>query len=109
MARKISFGKSVKVTAAAALTKDTFAEVDGFFGLVLNSAAAGEEAVLDIEQAEYETNQVGTGTAFAVGDKVYFNVASGLFTTTNTDRMVGIATQASDANGVFSFILAPQV
>jgi predicted RecA/RadA family phage recombinase len=106
MARKISFGKSVKVTADVAVEKDTFAIVADFFGLALNSAAAGEEVVLDIEQAEYEVKQAGSN--FAVGDVVYFNTATG-FTATDTDRPVGIATQASNTDGVFSFILAPQV
>lgn len=114
MARKVSDGRSVKVTVPAGtgtVQANTFAEVAGFFGLAVNTANEGEQVVLLIEQAEYETSQINAADAFAVGDPVYWDAANKRLTTSNgggTNRLVGRVTQAKDANGVIWFILAPQ-
>ncbi len=111
MARKVSNGKSIKATSPEMVAQGEFVLINNIFGLALESAAAGEQVVLDIEQAEYETNQVAAGVTFEVGDAVYFDAAGKVLTNTDgagANRLVGRATQASDANGVVWFILAPQ-
>ncbi|MEK5068099.1 DUF2190 family protein [Sporosarcina sp. FSL K6-1508] len=112
---KVSDGKSVKVAVPASTTIDvnSFYELGGFFGPAFQSVKtkAGEtsEVVLNIEQAEYETNQIQTTEDFAAGDPVYF--ADGKFTTDPTDapRLVGRVTEGKDQNNVIWFILGPQV
>jgi hypothetical protein len=123
MGRKISDGLSVKVTVPENTTieQGKFYELDGFFGLAVQSVttAIGQTAqvVLNIEQAEYETSQITTADAFNKGDKVYWNATTKLLTTVpNNDasgnpqnRPVGRVTVAKDANNVIWFILGPQV
>ncbi|AEE95293.1 DUF2190 family protein [Mahella australiensis] len=111
MARKVSNGKSIKATSPETVAQGEFVLINNIFGLALESAAGGEQVVLDIEQAEYETNQVAAGVTFKVGDAVYFDATEKVLTNTDgagANRLVGRATQASDANGVVWFILAPQ-
>ncbi|AYO30811.1 DUF2190 family protein [Biomaibacter acetigenes] len=123
MGRKISDGLSVKVMVPENTTieQGKFYELDGFFGLAVQSVttAIGQTAqvVLNIEQAEYETSQITTTDAFNKGDKVYWNATTKLLTTqANPDasgnpqnRPVGRVTVAKDANNVIWFILGPQV
>ncbi|WPD20184.1 DUF2190 family protein [Thermaerobacter composti] len=113
MARKVSDGRSVKVTVPAGtgtVQANTFAEVAGFFGLAVNTAAEGEQVVLLIEQAEYETSQINAADAFAVGDAVYWDAANKVLTTSDgagANRRVGRVTQAKDANNVIWFVFEP--
>lgn len=119
MGRKISDGLSVKVTVPVGQTVEAgkFYLIDGFFGLAVRNANAGEQAVLLTEQCEYETSQITTADAFAKGDKVYWNAGTGLLTTAPandasgnpTNRPVGRVTQAKDANNVIWFVLGPQI
>lgn len=123
MGRKISDGLSIKVTVPENTTieQGKFYELDGFFGLAVQSVttAAGQtgQVILNIEQAEYETSQITTTDAFNKGDKVYWNATTKLLTTqANPDasgnpqnRPVGRVTFAKDANNVIWFILGPQV
>lgn len=111
---KISDGQSVDVTVPASTTLAAYewTEIDGFFGVTLEPAktAAGETKLiaLQIEQAEYETSQITTSATFNKGDKLYFSKSTKKFTATDTDRLVGVVTQAKDANNVIHFILGPQ-
>jgi predicted RecA/RadA family phage recombinase len=123
MGRKISDGKSVKVVVPENTTieQGKFYLLDGFFGMAVRGVVTGAgetaEAVLNIEEAEYETNQITATDAFNKGDKVYWNAATGLLTTNPandasgnpTNRPVGRVTQAKDANNVIWFLLGPQV
>jgi len=120
MARKVSDGRSVKVTVpagAGTVQANTFAEVAGFFGLALQTANEGEQVVLLIEQAEYETSQINPADAFNVGDRVFWDSTNKRLTTNpNPDasgnpqnRPVGRVTQAKDANNVIWFVLGPQI
>lgn len=105
---KVSDGKSVKVTATGKVESGKFYEIDGFFGSAMQSVSSGEEVILNIEQAEYETDQIETTEEFDVGDLIYFK--DGKFTITATDaRLVGRVTQGKDDNNVIWFILGPQV
>lgn len=114
MARQISKGRSVKVTVPSgfgSVEAGKFYEISGFFGMAVDNAQEGEQVILLIEQAEYETSQIDTTATFNPGDKLYWNAASKVFTTTDGGefRVVGIVTQGKDANGVIWFILGPQV
>jgi len=114
MARKVSDGRSVKVTVpagAGTVQAGTFAEVAGFVGLAMQTASEGQPVVLLIEQAEYETSQINPADAFAVGDPVYWDAGNQRLTTSDgggANRLVGRVTQAKDANGVIWFVLGPQ-
>lgn len=112
MARQISKGRSVKVTVPSgfgSVEAGRFYEISGVFGMAVDNAQEGEQVVLLIEQAEYETSQTDAAATFNIGDKLYFDPVNKVFTTTADGRLVGIVTQPKDANGVIWFILGPQV
>ena len=111
---KVSDGKSVRVKVPASTTIEVgaFYELDGFFGTAMQSVKTAEgetaEVILNIAQEEFETNQITTTEAFAVGAPVYFKDKK--FTITETAaRLVGRVTSAKDQNNVIWFILGPQV
>lgn len=107
---KISDGKSVKVTASEAVEEGKFYLISGFFGMAVQSAGVGEDATLSIEQAEYETEQINTEEAFAVGTAIYYDATLKQLTETEgTNRKVGRVTAAKDSNNVIWFLLGPQV
>jgi len=112
---KISDGKSIKVTVPENTTIEAgkFYLLDGFLGCAVQDSetGAGEtaEITLNIEPAEYETDQIDTADAFAKGDKVYWDNTSKRFTTVATDGVfAGVVTVAKDANNVIWFVFAPQ-
>lgn len=114
MARKVSDGNSIKVTVPenTTIVQGNFYLLDGFFGMAVRgvTTGAGETAqvVLNIEEAEYETSQINTNDAFAVGAKVYYDSTTGLLTTTaDNNRFVGVVTQAKDSNNVIWFMFMP--
>lgn len=107
---KISDGKSVRVTADKEVEEGKFYLINGFFGMAVQSAEAGEEMVLSIEQAEYETDQINTEEAFTAGTTIYYDAANSILTETEgTNRIAGRVTAAKDTNNVIWFILGPQV
>lgn len=111
---KVGDGKSVRVPVPEKTTIEAglFYEISGFFGSAMQSVKtlAGDtsEIILNIEQAEYETDQIEKTQLFKFGTKIYFD--KGKFTETKSDkaRFAGIVTQSKDAKGVIWFILAPQ-
>lgn len=109
MARKVSLARAVKVTApAGGVQQGRFYLIAGYFGLALQSANAGEQVVLEIERAVYETNQIVTADAFNVGDPVYFDATQGLLTTNSgagANRLVGRVWRTKDANNTIEFVL----
>lgn len=123
MGRKVSDGKSVRVTVPenTVIEQGKFYLLDGFFGMAIQSVTTGAgqmaEVVLDIEQAEYETSQINAADAFNKGDKVFYDATAKVLTTNaNPDvsgnpqnRPVGRVTLAKDANNVIWFELGPQV
>ena len=116
-AAKVSDGKSVRVTVPVGTTIEAgkFYLLDGFLGVALQSVqtAPGQtaEVVLNIEQAEYDTNQIDTNQNFAKGTLIYWDASNNEFTETSTtgNRLAGRVTQAKDSKGVICFILGPQV
>ncbi|NPV30640.1 MAG: DUF2190 family protein [Firmicutes bacterium] len=112
---RISDGKTVKVTVPENTTIEAgkFYLLNGFLGCAMQSvtAGAGETAqvVLNIEPAEYETDQINTLETFAAGSKIYWDDVNKRFTNTPTgNRFAGIVTVAKDANNVIWFWFAPQ-
>jgi len=115
MGRKISDGKSVKVTVPESTTieQGKFYLLDGFLGIAVRgvTTGAGEtaEVVLNIENGEYETSQVAAADTLAAGTKVYWDAANKVFTEVAAGNLfAGIVTQAKDANNVIWFWFAPQ-
>ncbi len=121
---KISDGKSVKVKVLENTTIEAgkFYLLDGFFGCAMQSVTTGAgktaEVILNIEQAEYETDQIDIDTTptqnFAKGTLIYWDETNKKFTETSqsnsqSNRLVGRVTQAKDAKNVICFILGPQV
>lgn len=107
---KISDGKSVRVTANEVVEEGKFYLIGGFFGMAVQPAGVGDDVVLSIEQAEYETEQINTEEAFAVGTAIYYDATLKQLTETEgTNRKVGRVTAAKDTNNVIWFILGPQV
>lgn len=112
---KTSDGKSVRVTVPENTTIEaqTFALVDDFFGVAMQTVVTGAgetaELTLSIEQAEYETDNITTAETYNVGSKLYYDKATGKFTATATsNRLVGRVTSGKDSNNVISFVLLPQ-
>ncbi|MGG3839657.1 DUF2190 family protein [Paenibacillus thiaminolyticus] len=113
---KVSDGKSVRVTVPAKTTIEAqkFYLLDGFFGAATESVTTGtgqtDEVVLNIEQAEYETDQITATQAFAAGTPIYWDAAKSQLTETDTgNRLVGRVTAAKDSKNVIWFLLGPQV
>ena len=116
---KVSDGKSVRVTVPAStiIEAGKFYLLDGFLGCAFQSVTTGAaetaEVILNIEQAEYETDQIDTSQTFNFnkGTLIYWDTASKKFTETSTgNRLAGRVTQAKkDDNNVICFILGPQV
>ena len=70
------------------------------------------EVVLNIEQAEFETDQINTADDFNVGDLVYWDDSNKQLTTSDgsgANRLVGRVTAAKDENNVIWLLLGPQV
>ena len=112
---KVSDGKSVEVSVPANsdLKAGQFAYLDGFLGVITRDVktAANEtaKAILIIEVAEYETDQIDIDDSktFAKGDKVYWDNTNKRFTTDATGIFAGVVTNAKDRNGVIWFVLWP--
>lgn len=113
---KISDGKSVKVTVPekTKIEAGKFYLLDGFLGCAMQSVETGEgetaNVVLNIEQAEFESDQINTSETFAKGTLIYWDDTNKQFTETATaNRLAGRVTVGKDANNVIWFILGPQV
>jgi hypothetical protein len=116
-AAKFSDGKSVRVTVPQNTTIEAgkFYLLDGFLGCAFQSVTTGAgesaEVILNIEQAEYETDQIDTSQTFVKGALIYWDETNKRFTENSSEgnRLAGRVTQAKDANNVICFILGSQV
>lgn len=112
---KISDGESVRVKVPESTTVEAgkFYLLDGFLGVAMQSVTtkANEtaEVILNIEQAEFETDQINTADDFNVGDLVYWNDTNKQFTETATNNRLAGRVTAEKENNVIWFILGPQV
>lgn len=115
---KVSDGKSIDVIVPArtGITAGNFCLLDGFFGLALRTVSAAENTsgttiALQIEQAEYITNQIDTSKTFVKGSALYFNPSKSVFTDDSAVSgvfMVGRVSETKGAENTIQFILYPQ-
>ena len=113
-AAKVSDGKSVRVTVPGNTTIEAgkFYLLDGFLGAAFQSVTTGvgetAEVILNIEQAEFETDQTKEAdrATMAVGTDIYWDKDNKYFTLSGTDIYAGKITAAADENGVIWFKLA---
>lgn len=113
-AAKVSDGKSVRVTVPenTVIEAGKFYLLDGFLGAAFQSVTTGAEetaeVILNIEQAEYETDQTKTNdrASMTVGEDIYWDKSNKYFTLSATDIYAGKITSAADENGVIWFKLA---
>lgn len=100
----LSGGTDLSVTAKK------FYLVSHFFGMAMADAEPGGEVILDLEKAEYATDQLKSGDTFSVGSKLYWDDTNNYFTVTaGALTLVGIVTQAKDDSGVIYFKLTNSV
>lgn len=110
---KVSDGKSVRVTVPAnsEYKAGQLVLIDGFLGFITRDVktAAGEtaEAILAIEVAEYETDQIDATKDFDKGDKIYWDASTSKLTTDAKAVFAGVVTAAKDTNNVIWFVLWP--
>ena len=110
---KVSDGKSVRVTvpASSEYKAGQLVLIDGFLGFITRDVktAAGEtvEAILAIEVAEYETDQIDATKDFDKGDKIYWDASTSKLTTDAKAVFAGVVTAAKDTNNVIWFVLWP--
>jgi len=111
---KISDGKSVRVSVPenTVVEAGKFYLLSGFFGAAMQSVTTGAdetaEVILNIEPAEYETDQTKEAdrASMAVGKDIYWDNTDKCFTVTGTAVYAGKVTAAADTNGVIWFKLA---
>jgi hypothetical protein len=113
---KVSDGKSVRVVVPqnTTIVAENFYLINTYFGVAKQSVTTGAgetaEIVLDIEQAEYETDNIVTGESYPIGAALYWDDTAKKFTVTSTSNLlVGRVSSAKDAKNVIWFILGPQV
>lgn len=112
---KVSDGQSVEVTVpeSTTLIAGKLYLLDGYLGVATEGVATGvgqtQKTILQIEQAEYETDQILAGDAFAKGADVFWDAGNNRLTEVAAGhRYAGRVTAAKDANNVIWFILAAQ-
>lgn len=113
---KVSDGKSVRVSVPAnsgAITAGAFCYFDGFLGVAMadlaNDTANAQDLVLQIELAEYETDQIDATQDFARGTRIYWDAVTKKLTETPTPTLAGVVTVAKDASNVIWFRLVPGI
>lgn len=115
-AAKISDGKSVRVSVPAnsgKITAGNFAYFGGFLGVAMktleNDTVGAQDLILQIEVAEYETDQTNEAQEFKAGTKIYWDNTNKEFTETPTAIFAGVVTAAKDDAGVIWFVLMPGI
>lgn len=108
---KISDGKSIRVKATEDVTAGKFYYFDGFLGCAFQDAKANDEVILNIEPAEYETDQIKTSdsTSMVKGTDIFWDKNNKYFTVSGTDVYAGKITAPADANNVIWFKLAERL
>lgn len=117
MGRKVTHGlRSVVVTVPenTVIEQGKFYLLDGFLGMALQSVTTGPgqtaKVVLEIEPAEYETDQLDPAGTFNVGARIYWDAVNQRFTeVAANNRFAGVVTKAKGTGSVIEFALAPQV
>jgi predicted RecA/RadA family phage recombinase len=108
---KVSDGKSVEVSVPANsdLKAGQLYYREGFLGFVTRDVKteAGQtaEAILTIEVAEYETDQIDATKDFDKGDKIYWDASTSKLTTDAKAVFAGVVTATKDTDNVIWFVL----
>jgi hypothetical protein len=115
---KMADGNSVDVAVpdGTVVAQGEFVSIQGFFGLAEfddKPVATGVATIaINIERAQYDTDQIVTTDAFAVGDLVNFNQTTKLFTKTAVGAPVigpvARVTIAKNADNVIGILLLDQ-
>ncbi len=111
---KISDGKSVRVEVPENTTVEAgkFYLLSGFLGAAMQSVTTGAgetaEVILNIEPAEFETDQTKEAdrASMTVGKDIYWDADNGYFTVSASAVYAGKITAKADTNGVIWFKLA---
>lgn len=113
---KISDGKSVRVSVpeSTEIVSGKFYLLGGFLGVAMQSVTTGAgetaEVILNIELAEFETDQIKAAdkASMTAGADIYWDDAAGAkhFTVTTKAVYAGKITAAADDNNVIWFKLA---
>lgn len=113
---KVGDGKSVRVSVppnSGDIAAGQLCYFDGFLGFAMqslaNNATAAQDLILQIEIAEYETDQVLATDTMSKGAKVYWDAVNKRLTETPTAVFAGVVTVAKDANNVIWFLLTPGI
>jgi len=94
MRNYIQPGKVLTVTATSDVASGTFQVVGKIFGFATTSAKTGKEYELTTGEV-HEAPKV-PGTAWAMGDDIYYDATAKAFTkTVGTNLRVGVASQAA--------------
>lgn len=116
MARLVSKANSIKVTVpdGVAVEKGSFVALGGVVGLALQSVDVGatdRDIVLDITQGIYETSQINSNATFTVGSKLFWDNTAKVFTTTETNTLVGVITEVigAQATTAIQFLYVPAI
>lgn len=92
MSRKITDGNAVSFITSETVEEGNFYNIDNILGLCLKSAEIGELTSLEIGLYEYESTQI-VDQEYLVGNMVYWNNTTKLFTITASDVIVGKVTR----------------
>ena len=111
---KVSDGKSVRVAVpeSTAVEAGKFYLLGGFLGVAMQSVTTGAgetaEVILNIEPAEFETDQIKATdkASMTAGADIYWDNTDKCFTVTGTAVYAGKVTAKADTNGVIWFKLA---
>lgn len=114
----VSEGQSVRVVADYACEVHDIVLANGFVGAVMSvvdknevhglvKATKGDTLILNIQQGEYETDQIDEGQDYKVGDAVYFDADQKKVLPTG-DLYIGRVSREKSESGAIWFILAPQ-
>lgn len=96
MARKISDGKSVVITAPVAVKAGdiVFDGNTGWGGVAFDEAEAGEKVAVNIAQEEYELRfVVQAGTSLSAGDYLYYDTVNNEVNNDNTGLLIAKTTE----------------
>ena len=110
---KVADGNSVRVVVPenSNIQAGQILLLDGFLGFAMRDVKTGEgetaEAILAIEVAEYETDQIDATKDFNKGDKIYWDASTSKLTTDAKAVFAGVVTAAKDTNNVIWFVLWP--
>lgn len=114
----VSEGQSVRVTADYACEVHDIVKANGFVGAVISivnskgvhgveKAVKGDTLILNIQQGEYETDQIDEGQEYEVGAPVYFDADAKKVLPTG-DLYIGRVSREKSESGAIWFLLAPQ-